>query len=163
MREPGEDGARQRRGRDQNSGRIEPISLSAYPFCQGDRAETGRSRMPMARMRRMKAAPYATSRSRISGTEARPSRRPWSADGQAIPHWDGLSHPATEARGVTVARYGRATCCYLRKYKATNARTDVSANRIVDVPSDFYTYLAGEERLTRHFWSILKRIRPSCS
>jgi hypothetical protein len=39
--------------------------LRAYPFCQGDRAETGRSRMPMARMRRMKAAPYAPSRSRI--------------------------------------------------------------------------------------------------
>jgi hypothetical protein len=34
-------------------------------ICQGDRAETGRSRMPMARMRRMKAAPYAPSRSRI--------------------------------------------------------------------------------------------------
>jgi hypothetical protein len=47
------------------SRRIEPISLSAYPFCQGDRAETGRSRMPMARMRRMKAAPYAPSRPRI--------------------------------------------------------------------------------------------------
>jgi hypothetical protein len=30
-----------------------------------DRAETGRSRIPMARMRRMKAAPYAPSRSRI--------------------------------------------------------------------------------------------------
>jgi hypothetical protein len=29
------------------------------------RAETGRSRMPMARMRRMKAEPYAPSRSRI--------------------------------------------------------------------------------------------------
>jgi hypothetical protein len=39
--------------------------LFAYPFCQGDRGETGRSRMPMARMRRMKAAPYAPSRSRI--------------------------------------------------------------------------------------------------
>jgi hypothetical protein len=48
-----------------SSRRIEPVSLSAYPFCQGDCAETGRSRMPMARMRRMKAAPYAPSRSRI--------------------------------------------------------------------------------------------------
>jgi hypothetical protein len=39
--------------------------LMRHSFCPGDRAETGRSRMPMARMRRMKAAPYAPSRSRI--------------------------------------------------------------------------------------------------
>jgi hypothetical protein len=38
----------------------QPLRIS-----EGDRAETGRSRMPMARMRRMKAAPYAPSRSRI--------------------------------------------------------------------------------------------------
>jgi hypothetical protein len=45
--------------------RTYPITLSAYPLCQGDRAETGRSRMLMTRMRRMKVAPYALSRSRI--------------------------------------------------------------------------------------------------
>ncbi len=63
MRERGEDSARQRRRLIKTfpSGRAE--QPSAYPFCQGDRAETGRSRMPMARMRRMKAAPYAPSRS----------------------------------------------------------------------------------------------------
>src|SRR5215813_8142087 len=44
------------------------MSLSAYPFCQGDRAEIGRSRMPMASRRRMKAPPYAPSRSRIAIT-----------------------------------------------------------------------------------------------
>ena len=31
-----------------NSRRIEPMSRSAHPFCHGDRAESGRSRMPMA-------------------------------------------------------------------------------------------------------------------
>src|SRR6516225_6408789 len=30
-----------------HSRRIEPTSLSAYPFCQGERAAVGRSRMPM--------------------------------------------------------------------------------------------------------------------
>src|SRR5712671_6847198 len=29
--------------------RIEPISLSAYPFCQGERGDVGRSRMPIDR------------------------------------------------------------------------------------------------------------------
>src|SRR5262249_2037148 len=33
------------------SRRIEPMSLSAYPFCHGDRAVIGRSRMPIARRR----------------------------------------------------------------------------------------------------------------
>jgi hypothetical protein len=37
------------------------VYYAAHSFCQGDRAETGRSRMPMAGMRRMKAAPYAPS------------------------------------------------------------------------------------------------------
>jgi hypothetical protein len=43
-----------------------PLRISV---CQDDRAETGRSRMAMARMRRMKAAPYAPSRSRIIGSQ----------------------------------------------------------------------------------------------
>src|ERR1700723_1141589 len=30
-----------------HSRRIEPISLSAYPFCQGERGDVGRSRMPI--------------------------------------------------------------------------------------------------------------------
>jgi hypothetical protein len=32
-----------------HSRRIEPMSRSAYAFCQGERAEIGRSRMPIAR------------------------------------------------------------------------------------------------------------------
>jgi hypothetical protein len=36
---------------------FDPISLSASPFCQGDRAEIGRSRMPIAVRRRVKASP----------------------------------------------------------------------------------------------------------
>jgi len=35
----------------------EPIALSQYPFCHGDRAAVGRSRMPIARRRRMKTLP----------------------------------------------------------------------------------------------------------
>src|SRR6201996_6277026 len=31
-----------------HSRRTEPISLSAYPFCQGERGDVGRSRMPIA-------------------------------------------------------------------------------------------------------------------
>src|SRR2546430_4328401 len=45
--------------------RIEPISLSAQAFCQGDRGAIGRSRMPMARRRCTKTGPYEVSRSRM--------------------------------------------------------------------------------------------------
>jgi len=36
---------------------IVPISLSAYPFCHGEPGAIGLSRMPMARSRRLTAAP----------------------------------------------------------------------------------------------------------
>ena len=38
-----------------HSRRIEPISRSTCPFCQGERAAVGRLRVPIARTRRMKA------------------------------------------------------------------------------------------------------------
>jgi hypothetical protein len=38
---------------------------SAWPFCQGDRAAVGRSRIPIARTRRVYSGPNAPSRSRI--------------------------------------------------------------------------------------------------
>ena len=37
--------------------RIEPISRSVCPFCHGERGAVGRSRMPMARSRRVKTSP----------------------------------------------------------------------------------------------------------
>ena len=37
--------------------RIEPIGLSAYPFCQGERGDVGRSRMPIDRSLRIKTSP----------------------------------------------------------------------------------------------------------
>src|SRR5260370_31445835 len=37
-----------------HSRRIEPISLSAYAFCRGERGDVGRSRMAMDRSLRMK-------------------------------------------------------------------------------------------------------------
>jgi hypothetical protein len=37
--------------------RTEPIALSQYPFCHGDRGAVGRSRMLIARRRRMKTSP----------------------------------------------------------------------------------------------------------
>jgi hypothetical protein len=40
------------------SRRIDPMSLSAYPFCHGERAAVGRSWMPMALTRRMNAGPH---------------------------------------------------------------------------------------------------------
>src|SRR5712675_1848749 len=40
-----------------HSRRIEPISRSAYPFCQGERGDVGRSRMPIDRSLRMKTSP----------------------------------------------------------------------------------------------------------
>ena len=43
----------------------EPISLSACPFCHGDRGAVGRSRMPMAARRRVTAWPYEASLSRM--------------------------------------------------------------------------------------------------
>ena len=39
------------------SRRIEPIALSQYPFCHGDRGAVGRCRMPIARRRRMNPSP----------------------------------------------------------------------------------------------------------
>src|SRR5450756_157582 len=48
-----------------HSRRIEPMSLSTYAFCQGDRNAIGRSRMPMARRRCTKTGPYEVSRSRM--------------------------------------------------------------------------------------------------
>jgi len=41
-----------------------PNSHSAYGFCQGDLGDVGRSRIPIARSRRVKACPYAPSLSR---------------------------------------------------------------------------------------------------
>ena len=40
-----------------HSRRIEPMSLSAKPFCQGEPGAMGVSRMPMARNRCLTAAP----------------------------------------------------------------------------------------------------------
>src|SRR6266849_9583208 len=48
-----------------HSRRIEPIKRSTYPFCQGERNEVGRSRMPIARTRALNATPNARSLSRI--------------------------------------------------------------------------------------------------
>ena len=43
------------------SRRIELIARSQYPFCQGDRAAVGRSRMPIPRIRLIKTSPYIRS------------------------------------------------------------------------------------------------------
>jgi hypothetical protein len=40
-----------------DSRRIDPINLSAKPFCQGEPGAMGLSRMPMARNRWVTAAP----------------------------------------------------------------------------------------------------------
>ena len=37
--------------------RIEPISRSAYPFCQGERGDVGRSRIPIDRSLRIRTSP----------------------------------------------------------------------------------------------------------
>src|SRR5260221_11142948 len=48
-----------------HSRRIEPIKRSAYPFCQGERNDVGRSRIPIARTRALNATPNALSLSRM--------------------------------------------------------------------------------------------------
>jgi len=48
-----------------HSRRIEPIRRSAYPFCQGERYDVGRSRIPIARTRALNATPNARSLSRM--------------------------------------------------------------------------------------------------
>src|ERR1039458_9856821 len=48
-----------------HSRRIEPMSLSTYAFCQGERNAIGRSRIPMTRRRCTKTGPYEVSRSRM--------------------------------------------------------------------------------------------------
>src|ERR1039458_10876464 len=47
-----------------HSRRIDPIRRSTWPFCQGERNDVGRSRMPIARMRRVNKLPKARSLSR---------------------------------------------------------------------------------------------------
>jgi len=49
-----------------HSRRIDLIERSTYPFCHGDRGAIGRSRMPIARSRRVNASPKAPSVSRMS-------------------------------------------------------------------------------------------------
>jgi hypothetical protein len=44
-------------GVSKNSRRIDPISRSTTPFCQGEAGAIGLSRMPMARSRRVTIAP----------------------------------------------------------------------------------------------------------
>ena len=48
-----------------HSRRTAPIKRSTYPFCQGERDEVGRSRMPIARTRALNVTPNALSLSRI--------------------------------------------------------------------------------------------------
>src|ERR1700737_2325003 len=63
-----------------HSRRTEPMSLSTYAFCQGDRGAIGWSRMPIARIRCRKTGPYEVSRSRMR------SRGAWS-HGNASVTW----------------------------------------------------------------------------
>src|SRR6476619_7661180 len=49
-----------------HSRRMDPISRSAKPFCQGDRGAIGLSRMPIARIRWITTEPKTRSRSRIT-------------------------------------------------------------------------------------------------
>src|SRR5467141_693246 len=48
-----------------HSGRADPIKRSTYPFCQGERYDVGRSRIPIARTRALNATPNARSLSRM--------------------------------------------------------------------------------------------------
>jgi hypothetical protein len=48
-----------------HSRRIEPIKRSTYPFCQDERNDVGRSRIPIARTRALNATPNARSLSRM--------------------------------------------------------------------------------------------------
>jgi hypothetical protein len=43
----------------------EPLGKTVLPFCHGEPAEMGLSRMPIARKRRLTTLPYIPSRSRI--------------------------------------------------------------------------------------------------
>ena len=49
-----------------HSRRMDPISRSAKPFCQGDRGAIGLSRTPIARIRWITTEPKTRSRSRIT-------------------------------------------------------------------------------------------------
>src|SRR5262245_26753002 len=48
-----------------HSRRADPIKRSTRPFCQGERKDVGRSRIPIARTRALNAAPKARSLSRM--------------------------------------------------------------------------------------------------
>jgi hypothetical protein len=54
-----------------HSRRIDPISRSAKPFCQGEAGAIGLSRMSMARDRRVTTAPYLIAVSRNAEPRSR--------------------------------------------------------------------------------------------
>jgi hypothetical protein len=67
---------------------IEPISRSACPFCHGERGAIGRSRMPMARSRRVKTSEFVSQALTLNkeglGCVPSPQRHGWKRSARAI-------------------------------------------------------------------------------
>jgi hypothetical protein len=81
--------------------RTEPIKRSAYPFCQGERNEVGRSRMPMTRTRPLNASPNALSLSwmRYLGAVSRGNASViWRASHSAVGFWVTANHNSCRRR-----------------------------------------------------------------
>src|ERR1700674_1245406 len=98
-----------------HSRRIDPIERSTYPFCHGDRGAMGRSRMPIARSRRVNASPKAPSLSRM--------RKPGTvSQGKASVIWR-ASHSAV---GLVVTPIHRRQRRPSPKMTNTNSRSNAS-------------------------------------
>src|SRR5260370_15858998 len=82
----------------EHSRRIDPISRSAKPFCEGEAGAVGLSRMPMERNRRVTTLPSKSAR-----TGTRRQLGPTRGDGQKSLRADALEH--AETRGVHERHY----------------------------------------------------------
>jgi hypothetical protein len=74
---------------------FDPIKRSTWPFCQGDRKDVGLSRMPIARIRALNAAPNARSlsRTRYFGAVSHGNASViWRANHSAVGWWVTANH-----------------------------------------------------------------------
>jgi len=83
------------------SARTDPINRSAYPFCQSERNEVGRSRMPIARTRALNVPPNALSLSRMRYLGAVSQGKAsviWRASHSAVGFWVTANHNSCRRR-----------------------------------------------------------------
>src|ERR1019366_3888147 len=161
-----------------HSRRIEPMSLSTYAFCQGDRNAIGRSRMPMAHRRCTKTDPYEVSRSRMRFAARGPMGKPRDLardplrsrvfrhakrqpNSSSVPYDDKtIKHPERDRwkdkkvdRRKAVGMVAQKRAPALRRWQPAAAH--IPSNRRL---SDFEAEL---EQFAMNVWGAPERVRPA--